>query len=484
MTSLPRPHRLPARSTASVAALGLATLVVGCAPLNPRPAFDATNAIITERSGLDAAWIRNEEDEARILARVREILKEPLTARRVAQIALLNNRGLHANLEELGVAQANLAASGLPSNPELEGFLGWPSERGREKKFEIEFGTDLLDLVVLPSRRRLARLELAQTKALAGEAVLRLAADAQVAFHELAALVEVEARQKVALDVEETLVEFAEARERAGNLSDLDLELHRAELAEARAEVALTAREIAVGRERLNALMGLWGPDTAWALAPPTDDLGDAPGDAATLESAALEQRFDLAAARAAVELLESTLRLQRKTRWLPAGVRAGARVEREEGNRVRLQGPEVKLQLPIFNPGRAESARLEALWLQAQRLREDLEVRARAEVRERVERVRSARELAVYWRETAIPQRARILDMTLQRYNMMLKGADHLLEAKKRAVLAEIRWIEARRDARVARVELALAAGGAVPPAERVEGVPRAEGRKQESNR
>ncbi|HRB12220.1 MAG TPA: TolC family protein, partial [Vicinamibacteria bacterium] len=174
------------RTLAAAASL-FTILLAGCA-VNPRPTFDEASASVKSRTGLETSWMRSEAEEAIVLARVREILKEPLSPRRAAQIALINNRGLQARLEELGIAQANRVAAGLPSNPEIEGFLGWPSTSSATNKIDVSFGLNILDLFVLPARKNLADLELRQAKALAGDAILKVATRAQTEAYELQAL--------------------------------------------------------------------------------------------------------------------------------------------------------------------------------------------------------------------------------------------------------------------------------------------------------
>ena len=76
-----------------------------------------------------------------------------------------------------------------------------------------------------------------------------------------------------------------------------------------------------------------------------------------------------------------------------------------------------------------------------------------------------AARDLATYYRETLLPQRVRILDLTLRYYNMMFRGAFDLLLAKQGEVEAEKAHLEAWRDYWIARAELERALGGALPP-------------------
>lgn len=448
-------------TTRGIAIIAVFLTAPACA-INPRPSFDETSSTVRSRTGLDTTWMRSQAEEAAVLARVREMLKEPLTPRKAAQIALINNRALQARLEELGVAHANLAAAGLPGNPEIEGFIGWPSEKSASKKIDLGFGLDILDLVVLPSRRNLARLELTQAKALAGSHILEVAAEAQTEAYELQALEATVSITTMALEIEEALTEFAQARFKAGTLAELEFEEASAHLDELTARQAILDLDVRKKREAINQTLGLWGDLTEWSMAPLSKDLPSRDPEGTDFESVALAQRLDLVAARAAVDLLEGTLRLQKRTRLLPAGVRVGVETEKEEG--VRITGPRVALQLPIFNPGRAESARVEALFFQAQRLLEDGAARARAEVREKRDQLFGSRALIAHHEGIVAPRKKRIVEMKRGYYNMMLKGADDLLRARREEVEAEASLIEARKSYWIARTELALALGGAIP--------------------
>ena len=61
--------------------------------------------------------IRTEDEAAAAQARVVRLLKRPLTAEAAVQIALLNNRGLQAAYNELGIAEAIRVQQSLPPNP-------------------------------------------------------------------------------------------------------------------------------------------------------------------------------------------------------------------------------------------------------------------------------------------------------------------------------------------------------------------------------
>ena len=62
----------------------------------------------------DVVAIRNPEQADEVHARVAALLRKPLTADTAVQIALLNNRGLQAAYNALGIAEAEMVAAHLP----------------------------------------------------------------------------------------------------------------------------------------------------------------------------------------------------------------------------------------------------------------------------------------------------------------------------------------------------------------------------------
>ena len=61
--------------------------------------------------------IRTEDEAAAAQARVGRLVRRPLTAEAAVQIALLNNRGLQAAYNDLGIAEAVRVQQSLPPNP-------------------------------------------------------------------------------------------------------------------------------------------------------------------------------------------------------------------------------------------------------------------------------------------------------------------------------------------------------------------------------
>jgi len=444
-----------------------ALLLTGCASVNPRPAFDE----LREQTGPGPKpeWARTPSEAEELDRVLDERLAAPLTLDAAVQIALFNNPTLQATFEQVGVSQADLAQASRLANPELSGFVRFPGE-GSGENIEVSLLFDVFDLFMQPLREKVAAAELERTKLRVAHEVLTLAADVKEAYYTLAARQQLVARLGLIRELTAAAADFAARQHEAGTINDLELESRTVIDRESRVDVALAQAEVRADRERLNRLLGLWGPRTAWRLDAelPAIPAAEMPLDG--LERHAVAQRQDLRSARWGVDLVGRALALRRRTRFFPIGIHAGINTEKEiTGERVT--GPELALQLPIFDTGKASIVRLEAEHRRAQRQLEALAVDARSEVREQRDRMLTARDLALYYERELLPQRARILDLTLRQYNAMFKGAYDLLLAKQSEVEAEKARLAAWRDYWIARARLEKALGGSLPQAATAQG-------------
>lgn len=441
----------------------LAALLLGaCASVNPRPAFDQ----LRKETGTHAQpeWSRTESEATDAERVVDERLAAPLTVESAVAIALVNNPTLQATFEQVGISQAEVAQASVIENPELSGFVRFPSE-GSGRNTEVSLLLNVFDLFVQPIRKQVAAAELERTKLRVAHDVLVLAAEVKEAYFTLQARQQLAARLGLIRELTATAAEFAARQHEAGTINDLELESRTVIDRESRVDVALAQAEARADRERLNRLLGLWGPRTGWTLDGELPAIPETEMPLAGLERHAIAHRQDVRAARWGVEQVGRALALRRKTRFFPVGLHAGVNSEKEiTGGRVT--GPELALQLPIFDTGKASIARLTAEHRRAQRQLEALAIDARSEVREQRDRMLAARDLALYYERELLPQRARILDLTLRQYNAMFKGAYDLLLAKQAEVEAEKARLAAWRDYWIARARLERALGGALPAA------------------
>jgi len=102
------------RLTAAAAAV----LLAGCASFSPDGGFDRVSDLTKERTGQVPTYQRSAHDVDNAAARVDELLKQPLTAETAVEVAFLNNRGLQASLNTLGIAESELV--GPSGEPTLE----------------------------------------------------------------------------------------------------------------------------------------------------------------------------------------------------------------------------------------------------------------------------------------------------------------------------------------------------------------------------
>ncbi|HEY6555038.1 MAG TPA: TolC family protein [Vicinamibacteria bacterium] len=438
------------------------SLLAGCASVNPRPAFEDVRKTVADRSKVQPEWSRTPSEASAAEQAVAKLLAEPLTASGAVQVAFLNNKALQATFEEIGISQADLAQAARVSNPEISGLVRFPSE-GSGRNTEFSLVQNVFDVFIQPLRKKFAAAELEQTKLRVANEVLSVATEVQEAFFTLQARQQLVARLALIRDLTETAAEFARKQYDAGTINELELESHTVIHRESKVEVALAEAEVRADRERLNRLLGLWGAQTAWTVAGELPEIPTAEIPLDGLERLAVTSRQDLQAARFGVDLVGRALALRRKTRFFPVGIHVGVNTEKEVTGE-RVTGPTLALQLPIFDTGKASMARLESEHRRAQRQLEALAVNARSEVREERDRMLAARDLALYYGRVLLPQRQRILALTLQHYNAMFKGAYDLLQAKQAEVETEKAYLDAWRGYWIARARLARALGGSLP--------------------
>jgi cobalt-zinc-cadmium efflux system outer membrane protein len=234
----------------------------------------------------------------------------------------------------------------------------------------------------------------------------------------------------------------------------------------------LTREEIDLleAREQVNRLLGLWGEATAWRFA---ESLPPLPADEPRLEhleSFAMRQRLDVAVARRTATLLSKAVDLARSTRLigrLDVGVDA-----HQDPDGPRVLGPNLVIELPIFDQRQAVIARLEAQRRQQERRLLATSIDARSEVRLADARLRAARQTALAYRDGLLPLRKTVTEQSLLHYNGMFISPFQLLAAKQGEIEAQRGYFEALRDYWSARAELARALGGALP-AEKVSASP-----------
>lgn len=444
--------------------LPIVALVLGGCVTQSGTSLSNVQREVASRGGMDVAWPQTDADKCAVDQSVAALLKADLTPESAAAIAVLNSRKLRATFEELGISQAELIAAARLPNPSLSASVRWPNERPRPPNVEFNLGIDLLTALLLPLRKNLAGEQLVQAEQRVAHEALSLAAEAKSAAYTVQARQEFRTRLAAILDVNDAAGDLAQRQFDAGNINRLELLHQQSTAQDARLELARIDAELRRDREKLNRLLGLWGPQTNWQIAAALPAAPDREPNFDELESLAVAQRLDLVAAQSQVALARAALDLKRKTRLFPASVNLGIDTEREPGGtggHTHVTGPNVELALPIFDQGQAEIARFSAELRRTEANYEALAIDIRSEVREARDALLAARAAAAYYDNVLLPQRRAILRETLLHYNAMQKSNYELLLAKQGALEGERGRIEAWRDYWIARAELERAAGG-----------------------
>jgi cobalt-zinc-cadmium efflux system outer membrane protein len=440
-------------------------LLTGCATSSPHAALPAVQTQLEDRAGIAATWPLTQEDRAKAEAAVRDLLASDLTVDSAVKIALLNNRALCATFEELGLSQAGLAAATRLPNPSFDASVRWPTNTSGGPNVEFGLSAPLLEALLLPARKQLAQNDLLQTQYRVSHEVLALVAEVRRAAYDVLAQQELRSRLTVIAEINAAAADVGRRQFEAGNIPKLELAQLQASAQETLVELARADAEIRFAREKLNRLLGLMTGQTDWKMTGglPVLPVSDAlPGN---LEAIAQEQRLDLLALRTQVDLAQHAFELKRRTRLLPGEVNLGVDTERDSGG-GRLTGPRLAVQLPLFDQGQPELARLSAVARQAQDRMEALSANIGSEVRAARDMLVASRQAAEFYQKTLLPQRRTILRETLLHYNAMQKSVYELLTAKEQQQLTERQSVEAVRDYWLARVELERALGRHLPAA------------------
>ena len=428
-------------------------LLAGCASFSADGGFAAVEQSAKARLGKDLHWARSDADQTAIDQRVAELLAQPLTMDDAVQVALLNNRGLQATFQELGITEAEVVQAGRLPNP---GFSFARLRRGDEVELERGFHFNIARLLALPLIGPIEARRFEQIKSNVTLSMLSLAADTRKAyFNALAAAESVRYMQQVQRAAQAS-AELARRMEQVGNFNKLQRAREQSFYADAALNLARAELARSSTRERLTRLLGVWGTQTRFALPERLPDLPKEVLVQPDIEAVALAQRLDVQGAKLAAEQTAKNLGLTRATRFVNV-LELGIIHDTSNQAPVR-RGWEIGVELPLFDWGDARIARAQGVYMQSVHRAAETAINARSEVREAYTGYRSAYDIARHHRDEIVPLRQRIAEENLLRYNGMLIGVFELL-ADARAQIASVNnTIEALRDFWIARSDLDMA--------------------------
>ena len=432
----------------------LATLLLaGCASFSPDGGFSAVQQTAKNQLGKDLRWAKSDVDQDTIDKRVAELLAQPMSVDDAVQVALLNNRGLQASFQELGIGQAELVQAGRLPNP---GFSFGRLTRGGEVELERGLHFNLARLLLMPLGSQMEARRFEQTQGRVAVSVLSLAADTRKAYFNALAGEETVRYTRQVMQAAEASAELARRMQQVGNFTKLQRAREQGFYADAALNLARAEQAQRAARERLTRLLGVWGAQTNFTLPARLPDLPKAARDLPDVERIALAQRLDVQGAKLAAEQTAQNLGLTRRTRFV--NVLELGFVRNSSNEAPTQRGWEIGVELPLFDWSGARVARAEAVYMQTVHQAAETAINARSEVREAYGAYRSAYDIARHHRDEIVPLRQRIAEENVLRYNGMLIGVFDLLADARSQIASVNASIEALRDFWLAQADLDMA--------------------------
>lgn len=440
--------------TLAVAVLS-AALLGGCASFSPDGGFDAIESATQSHIQKDVAWSRDDASRSAAQARIDALLAKPLSADDAVQVALLNNPGLQAAFNTLGIAEADWVAAQRLPNP---GLSIARKTRGTEVEMERTLYLNLAALLTMPMRSAIEQRLFEQTRRALVLDVLRLAAETRKAWVAAVAANQTAHYQQQAMEAAEAGAELARRMAQVGNWSKLKQAREQSFYADAGLAVARAGQAKLAARERLVRLMGL--PNSGQLQLP--DRLPDLPATVPALpdvEQQAMDSRIDLQVMKQQAEALAKNLGLVRSTRFinvLELGI-----INNGSNEAPQQRGYEISFELPIFDWGESRVVAAESRYRQVLEQAREAAVNARSEVREAYAMQQGQYAIARHLRDEVVPLKQRISEENMLRYNGMLIGVFELLADARSQVASVNAAIEAQRDFWLADADLQMALVG-----------------------
>jgi outer membrane protein TolC len=450
-------HLWALRVAAIVAA---AASLSACRTFSPDGGMDTVAAVAGTRLNKDVVQIRSAEDAAAVRTRVTRLLRRPLSADAAVQIALLNNLGLQAAYNRLGIAEAlAVRASRPPALSFAISEVSTPVELDIERKI---IGS-LLSLVTMPARTRIAADEFAQAELRAAEETLRVAAETRRAYLRAVAARQIVAALGEAKESAQVSAELAGQLKQTGAANKLDEARRQVLATEMDAELVGARQQATATREKLTRLMGLWHSDLDAYLPSALPGLPGSTRSVKAVEQDALNTRVDVQLERLEMEAMARSYGLTRKTHFLNVLDAAGiSKTQKDRGEkRANGGGYELVLEVPLFDFGKANVREAEQRYLEAANRLGEMGVNAASEAREAYGAYRATYAIAKKYEGEVLPLHQTISAETELQYNAMQVDAFALLETGRARARAKVASIEAKRNFWLASMDLSVAVLG-----------------------
>lgn len=424
--------------------------------------MSGVNSVVAPQLRTEAVKVDGGEAAAAAAGRTRTLLRSALTPEAAVRVALLNNKGLQAAYNELGIAEAVMVEASQPPSPTISlSRIATPVELDIERRI----AADILALATLPARAEIAAQRFRQAQLRAAEQTLMVAAATRRGYYRAVAAIQIEAALRRAADAAETSAKLAKQLGETGAMNKLDRAREDAFYADVVTQFDAARQDTVTARERLVRAIGLSDDELGFKLPQSLPAVPKRPRTLVAVERDALGHRVDLQIARIEADTIAKSYGLTRATRFINLLEVAGvSRTQHDAGGaRGTGGGAELDFQIPIFDFGEARLREAGETYMQAvNRLREKA-LNVGSEARGAYQTYRYRYEIAEHFRRDVLPLRETISKETMLRYGAMQIDVFALLSEARQRITANIAGIEAQRDFWLANVDLdaAIAGGG-----------------------
>jgi cobalt-zinc-cadmium efflux system outer membrane protein len=417
----------------------IAVLLAACSARSPHDR-DSLSKSIHERTGYGLKPVAG----AALLPEGVDVA-DGLTEDEAVATALWNNAQFQADLTRLGFARADLIEAGMLRNPVFTLLLPLGP-----KQLEATLGWAMEPMWPRPRRVAIAKVDMERVAEDLVRSGLGVVHEARIAHAELVLAQEKVQLAQDARELRGRIAELTEARLAAGDISELEANLARADARQAEVQAADARLEATTAKQRLRFQLGLGESETDFTAVAPTSEWPDA-GSLRELMKVALAARPDLRAAELGIEAAGKRGGVERARVFSFVGI-----LDINGQGREGLEaGPGVQAEVPVFNWNNAGRARARAEMDRAARQYVAVRHRVFLEVQQAHARYGRAREGFRQWRERVLPPLAHAAEQTEKAYAAGEVSYLFVLEASRKVIEARFGVAEAAADVRRASADL-----------------------------
>ncbi|MBB5034435.1 TolC family protein [Prosthecobacter vanneervenii] len=380
-----------------------------------------------------------------------------------------SNLGYASQRYNVTIADAAIMASRVFQNPVIQVGNMMDITNGGNQRLPGYYNGFVTQTFELGGKRRIrylvARKNYAATASTLQSFLQNLRLDASAAYADAIAMGQVAAQFQRTATLLRELLQAQQERQKAGDISDVDLLQTRVEVRQFEAELLAAQSQATSAELGLNAFLGPQFSGTHWQ---PVGTLDVTPHstDLFKLLSSAIKNRPDLIAMRYQRDAAKENINLEKAKRVPDVNVGVGWTNSTYSGNNTSPQpnynmvGLQFSLPLPIWNRNKAGIASSEAMASQAQLDLENAEVKAGVDVRQALSLYGMARERVDLYKAGVLKDVDSALEKRVVSYKRGGSSLLELLDAQRKANEVWMSFYTAQSDHARAVIELHRAAG------------------------